>query len=228
MRATPVFLHKVVSLFAFLFLFSTQAPEQHDQVPPRITGPVEETRLTVLMGNVHEMARPTFDRGLAPPSLSMQRMLLVLQRSPQQENALRKLLDEQQDKFSSNYHRWLTPEQFGQQFGASDQDIQIILFWLQSHGFQIAKVARGRTVIEFSGTAAQVQEAFHTEIHKYIVNGEEHWANSKDPQIPAALTPVVAGVATLHNFPKKPQIKIAEERIAANLEPGPPPQVTFQ
>ncbi|PYT65197.1 MAG: hypothetical protein DMG39_29890 [Acidobacteria bacterium] len=59
------------------------------------------------------------------------------------------------------------------------------------------------------------------------MNGEEHWANAKDPQIPAALTPVVAGVATLHNFPKKPQIRIADERIAARLEPGRSPQVTF-
>jgi subtilase family serine protease len=129
-------------------------------------------------------------------------MLLVLKRSPELEASLVALLDEQQDKSSPNYHAWLTPEQFGQQFGPADADLQAITSWLQLQGFQIAKVSNGRTVIEFSGTAAQVQNAFHTEIHKYSVNGADHWANASDPQIPTALLPAVAGVLTLHNFPR--------------------------
>ena len=64
-------------------------------------------------------------------------MLLVLKRSPEQQAALEKLLAEQQDKSSPNYHKWLSPDEFGQQFGASDQDIQKITSWLQSHGFQV-------------------------------------------------------------------------------------------
>jgi subtilase family serine protease len=133
----------------------------------------------------------------------MQRMLLVLKRSPPQEAALRKLLDDQQDKSSPNYHKWLTPAEFGKQFGPTDTDIQTITSWLQSHGFEVG-TTKGRTVLEFSGSASQVQEAFHTTIHKYIVNEEQHWANSTDPSIPSALTPAVAGVSSLNNFPTKP------------------------
>jgi hypothetical protein len=133
----------------------------------------------------------------------MERMLLVLKRSPEQEMALDALLDQQQDSSSATYHQWLTPDQFGQQFGPSDQDVQAITDWLRSHGFQVARVSRGRTSIEFSGTASQVQEAFHTAIRRYSVNGEDHWANSSDPQIPSALTSVVAGINTLHNFPRE-------------------------
>ncbi|MGA2261470.1 MAG: S53 family peptidase, partial [Acidobacteriota bacterium] len=180
------------------------AAAQARPVPSRITQAVDETRLSSLRGNTHPLARAEFARGAAPPSLSMERMLLVLKRSPEQETALQKLLDEQQDMSSPNYHNWLTPEQFGLQFGASDADIQTITFWLQSHGFRVAQVSRGRTVIEFSGTAAQVQEAFHTAINRYVVNGKEHWANANDPQIPTALTPVVQGPVSLHNFPRKP------------------------
>ena len=121
---------------------------------------------------------------------------------------MQQLLAQQQDPTSANYHQWLTPQQFGQQFGPADQDIQTITSWLQSHGFQVTRISNGRTVIEFSGTAAQVQEALHTTIHQYAVPGpnglENHWANSSDPQIPAALTPVVAGVRSLHNFPATP------------------------
>ncbi|MGO8795470.1 MAG: Ig-like domain repeat protein [Candidatus Sulfotelmatobacter sp.] len=139
---------------------------------------------------------------MAPASLPMQRMLLVLKRSPQQESALRKLLDDQQDKSSSSYHQWLTPADFGKQFGPTDADLVTITGWLQSHGFQVGQT-KGRTVLEFSGNAGQVQQAFHTTIHKYIVHGEEHWANASDPSIPTALTAAVAGVASLNNFPKK-------------------------
>src|SRR5271165_347252 len=170
-----------------------------------ITHAVDESQLTTLKGNTHPLARPEFDLGTAPASLPMQRMLLVLKRSPEQETALRKLLDDQQDKHSPNYHKWLTPDQFGKQFGPTDTDMETITAWLQAHGFEVGST-KGRTVLEFSGSASQLQEAFHTTIHKYVVNGEQHWANVRDPMIPTALTPAVAGVLTLHNFIKKPAI----------------------
>jgi len=169
---------------------------------PLITQTVDESRLTTLTGNTHPLARPENDLGTAPASLPMARMLLVLKRSVEQETALRKLLDDQQDKASPNYHQWLTPEQYGQQFGPTDTDLQTITAWLQSHGFEVGST-KGRTVLEFSGTAGQVQEAFHTTIHKYLVKGEQHWANASDPQIPTALTPAVAGIDSLHNFPRR-------------------------
>ena len=169
---------------------------------PLVTQAVDESQRTVLKGNTHPLARPQFDLGTAPATLPMQRMLLVLKRSDAQEAALLKLLDDQQDKRSPNYHKWMTPEQFGAQFGPTDTDMQTITSWLQSHGFQVGST-KGRTVLEFSGSASQVQEAFHTTIHRYIVNGEQHWANASDPSIPAALAPAVAGIASMNNFPRK-------------------------
>ena len=181
---------------------STGAPH------PLITQPVDEAQLTTLKGNTHPLARPEFDLGTAPASLPMERMLLVLKRSPEQEAALDKMLDDQQDKASPNYHQWLTPEQFGKQFGPADSDMQTITSWLQSHGFQVGS-SKGRTVLEFSGSASQVEEAFHTAIHKYVVNGEQHWANASDPMIPAALDQAVAGVSSLNNFPRHPMSVVA-------------------
>lgn len=173
------------------------------RIPSRITQAIDEANVTTLRGNTHPLAQARFDQGAAPDSMPMQRMLLVLKRSQAQESALDALLDQQQDSTSPNYHHWLTPEQFGQQFGPSDQDIQTITNWLQSRGFSVAGVSNGRTVIEFSGTAGQVRQAFRTEIHRYAVNGQNHWANAADPQIPAALAPVVAGINTLYNFPRR-------------------------
>jgi len=193
---------------------------------PLIVQAVDESDLTTLKGNTHPLARPEFDLGTAPATLPMERMLLVLRRSPEQQAALKKLLDDQQDKHSPNYHKWLTPEQFGKQFGPTDSDLETITGWLQSHGFRVGST-KGRTVLEFSGSASQVQEAFHTTIHKYIVRDEQHWANANNPQIPTALTPAVVGVLTLHNFIKKPALHFSGERVAAKVVPGKKPQVTF-
>jgi subtilase family serine protease len=188
---------------------------QRGGISTRIKQPLDEARRTVLKGNTHSSVRPLFDLGTASADLPMERMLLVLKRSPEQEAVLRQLLGDQQTRTSPNYHQWLTPEQFGSQFGPSDSDLQTVTSWLQSHGFQVVNRSRGRTVVEFSGSAGQVKEAFHTEIHKYAVNEEERWANSTDPEIPSALAPVVFGITSLHNFGRKPL-----HRVAAGLQPA--------
>lgn len=215
--------------FFCVLLIALPAWSQSGNAPirPLITQPVNITQTTVLKGNVHPLAQARFDHGAAPDSLPMNRMLLVLRRSSEQETALAKLLDDQQDKTSPTYHKWLTPEQFGQQFGPSDQDIQTITNWLQSYGFQVNSISKGRSVIEFSGTAGQVSQAFRTSIHSYVVNGQQHWANATNPSIPTALVPAVAGVFTMHNFLKKPQVRIFPQRIQAKYVPGKQPQTTF-
>ncbi len=208
---------RVVLLVIAFAIVSGLAAAQQGGVPVRITQTIDETMLTVLKGNTHPHARQDTDRGAAPANLQLNRMLMVLRRSPQQESALKALLDQQQQKSSRSYHAWLMPETLGKQFGPAGQDIDTITSWLSSHGFQVSRVAKSGSFIEFSGDARQVKEAFHTELHKYEENGGEHWANSADPQIPAALAPVVAGIASLHNFGRKPMYR----KIAVtSQEPG--------
>jgi hypothetical protein len=199
-RNRPALPGLCIILVCVLFC-AIQTGAQLPTATPRITQPVDDSNLVVLRGNTHPLALPQYDQGAAPASLPMHRMLLVLQRSPQQEAALDQLLEQQQDNSSANYHHWLTPQQFGATFGPAAADIQTITAWLQSRGFQVTRVARGGILIEFSGTAGQVQDAFHTSIHEYMVNSQQQYANSSDPQIPAALVPVVAGVRSLNNFP---------------------------
>ena len=174
----------------------------------RITTAVDERVSTTLHGNVHPLARAEYDQGRVDDSLPLEHIILVLQRSPEQEKALTTRIDQMHNRRSPYYHQWLRAEDVGECYGVTDFDIAVVTEWLQSHGFKIDTVPAGKMLIIFSGTAGQVREAFHTEIHNLNVRGEQHIANMSEPQIPAALEPVVAGFRSLHNFFPKPLVHV--------------------
>ena len=95
-------------------------------VPARITQAIDETQVVRLKGNVHPLARAEFDQGPVSDAAPMKRMMLLLRRSPEQQAALSKFMDEQLSKDSPNFHKWLTPQEFGKQYGPSDADVQAI------------------------------------------------------------------------------------------------------
>ena len=181
---------------------------QSAQTAPGRIGAIDESSLTVLRGNRHPLATAANDRGEVASDLPMERMLLVLRPQPAAESALRQFLVRQQDKSSPDFHAWLSPEQFADRFGLAKSDIEKLKGWLEFHGFRVGRIARGGVTIEFSGTAGEIKEAFHTAIHAYAANGAMHYANASDPQIPTALVSAVAGVATLHNFQKRSPIRV--------------------
>jgi subtilase family serine protease len=195
------------SVFFFLtlcfLLFVTCASTWAVQ-PDRIVGTIDASQTVVLKGTVSPKAQPQYDRGPVQPSMKLPFITLLIQPSAEQQSALKQLLAEQQDPSSPNYHKWLTPEQFGQRFGLSNADLAKITHWLRSQGFSVAQIARGHDWVAFSGTVAQIQRAFHTELHSYNVDGEERFANATDPSIPKALEGIVAGFHGLNNFPLVP------------------------
>jgi hypothetical protein len=180
---------------------------QNPAVAARITTNVDESSLTALRGNVPLLARAQYDQGEASPSTELTHMRLVLARSGEQQAALDKYLAELQDKSSPNYHKWLTPAQFGKLYGPADSDVAVLVGWLESHGLKVETVSIGRTSIAFNGTVSQVEEAFHTSIHSFLANGTQFYSNITDPMIPTALVPVVKGVAHLNTIQPRPQFQ---------------------
>lgn len=168
---------------------------------------MNESDLVQLSGNTHRLALPKYDQGVVSDSLPMEHMYVLLRRSPEQEQALQQLAADLQNSHSASYHKWLTADELGAKFGPSQADVDSVVSWLKSHGLQVNLVHESRMTIDVSGTAAQVGDAFHTEIHKYSVKGEQHIANATDPKIPSALAPVVAGVVSLNDFLPKPLLK---------------------
>lgn len=162
---------------------------------------IDENDRVALHGNVHPLACAENDVGPTDPSLPMERMILTMRRSPAKQAILDQFIAKQHDRSSMHYHRWLTPEEFGKKFGALSDDIDTVTGWLTSHGFTVNGVGKGRTSIEFSGKAYHVERAFHVKMRDYKVNGHVRHGNAQDPTFPRALSDLVAGVVSLHNFP---------------------------
>jgi len=170
----------------------------------RIVDKIDESQLTTLHGNTHPAAIAKNDLGRVNADLPMTDLVMVLSRSAEQQAAFEKFVADLYDANSPVFHQWLTPEQVGARFGPSDADIATVSSWLAGRGFTVNEVTKDHMSIRFSGTASLVEGAFHTEIHNLNVNGAAHIGNMSDPQIPTALTPVVTGIKSLHNFFPKP------------------------
>lgn len=190
----------IIGVVLFSSILSAQNPEN----TPRIVGPIDEQSLVVLQGNVSAAARAEFDRGEAPASAKLSHVRLILSRSSAQQAALDKYDANLLDKSSPNYHKWLTPEQFGKLYGPADEDITVIDAWLEAHGLQVDPQEPGRTNVSFSGSVDQIEVLLHTSIHSFEVNGEQFYSNVINPSIPAALASVISGVAHLNTMRPKP------------------------
>ncbi len=174
-----------------------------------ITRQIDEKQRTTLHGNVSALAQPRFDQGTVADSLAASRVILMLSRPVEREFALQKYLADVHNQDSANYHHWLTPQTFGEQFGLAGTDIQAVTTWLGSKGFRVARISQSKQFIEFSGTAGQLRDAFQADIHQYNVNGETHLANSRELSIPSALAQVVRGLAPLNNFKVSHYVHVA-------------------
>lgn len=184
--------------------------------PDRIQGPLTGGPKIALKGSVHGLAKPENDLGRADGSRSMEGVTLAFHPSATQQKDLDNFLAELGDPSSPNYHKYLTPKQFGQRFGMSANDLNKVTAWLQSEGFTNIKVANSRNEISFDGTVAQVESTFSVEMHHYLVDGVVHLANAGEPSVPSALSGAVVNVSGLHTFAPKPRLK-AEPRFTSYL-----------
>lgn len=174
---------------------------------PRIAAEIDNSQRVTIAGSRPPKASAEFDTGRVPADTKLQSVSMVFNRSAAQEADLQALIAAQQDPNSPQYHKWLTPEDFGARFGMTDADISKAAFWLQQQGFTIDGSSRSRTRLSFSGTVQQVEAAFSTEIHYYSMDGEKHFAPASDVSVPAALAPVVRTIDNLSSFRPKPRVK---------------------
>ena len=193
--------HRLVpsTIQAFIVCAATVGLAQ-GATPDRLKAAVDTHQIARISSRVHPLAQQLFDQGRVAPAFRLDSMILMVKPSSAQQADLNKLLADQQNPSSPQFHKWLTPEQFGERFGLSTSDHSKVVAWLHSAGFQIHESGRARNWVAFGGTAEQVERTLHTQIHRYRVNGATHYANADAPAVPAAIADAVAGFVGLDDF----------------------------
>ncbi len=185
--------------------------------PSLITSAPNGSRLYTLAGNTRPEVQSGADLGAVADDTPLEHMLLQLTRSTSSEQALAEQIALLHNPNSPDFHKWMTAAEFGQAYGASRDDRAALTAWLESSGFTVNSVAPGGMTIDFSGTAAAVRSAFHTEIHYIQVNGVRHLANVTDPQIPEAFAAAVKGVVSMHDFTPRPMKQSSRKQSQAKF-----------
>lgn len=181
---------------------------------------IRESDRVVLSRSVPEVISPQLEIGPVESDLPMERMILSLKLRPGGREALERFLRDQHDPASLSYGQAVTPEDFGRRFGMSDEDLDAVTGWLGQHGFVVENVARSRTWINFSGTAAQVEEAFQVPMREYLIDGQPHRANASAVSIPRGLATLVNGPVSLNDFHSRPMIFRAPRTLGAQADDG--------
>jgi len=194
---------KLIGLFALAIVTALSGWAQ-SAAPQRVTQRIDESQLKTIPGHVRPFLQAGVDHGPVDGGERIGVIMLMFARTPEQQQDLDALVDELHNVRSPNYHKWLTPEQFGERFEPADEDVLAVKAWLESKGLRVLDVVPSRTHIAFTGTVGQLQDAFHVQIHHITLNGESHEATIDEPQVPAALAPVIGGLHKLDNFSPKP------------------------
>jgi len=106
------------------------------------------------------------------------------------------------------YRKWLTPEQYGEKFGASPQDVQAVVAYAKSQGFTVTKVWPNNSFVAADATVSQTEAAFNTRIAGFnrpaylVAQGEPatFFAPSATPSVPASIASKISFIGGLSNI----------------------------
>jgi hypothetical protein len=167
--------------------------------------------------------RPSVVAGLPAVGafLSTSNLDLVISLPLRNKPALTNLLRQINDPASPNFHHYLTPAEFADRFGPTEQDYQALKQFASDHGLRVTGTHPNRTLLDVKGSVATIQSAFHVKLrfYKHPSEGRNFYAPDTDPSIDAAVS--VLGVKGLDNYLlPRPNFK------KSPLIPGQPPRLS--
>ena len=118
------------------------------------------------------------------------------------------LVEQQKQKGSPNYRRWITQDQFNADYGPTQQEVNSVENFLSAHNLTVLSVAENNMYIKVEGTAAAIEQAFHVQIHGYNLNGAAYRSNTGDPSIGDASGAHVAAITGLDDYGFQPNVKL--------------------
>ncbi|RXH55970.1 putative periplasmic aspartyl protease [Granulicella sibirica] len=153
---------------------------------------------------------------------------VLLSRSPESQAAFTKMLADQQDPQSANYHHWLTPQQVGELYGPTQHDVDAVTSWLSGQGMAVSDVTPSRIFVHVSAPASVVGNAFGTSFRYFAINGVRRFSTVSDPAIPAAFAAVIGSISGLSETSLRPMSRMQSMPMpGASNEAGSGPSPEF-
>jgi subtilase family serine protease len=171
---------------------------------------------TILEGNHPDEAADIVGATAASPSrpLAMRLTMAIHNRDD-----LARLLADQQNPASPEYHRWLTPDAFTSRFGPTAADLARVTQWLKKKGFTVNSADASTREVSFIGTVAQAQNVFGVKIA--ATTDGRLYSNLGDPAVPADLAPIVESIHGLDNLlHSKPLVRHASKPASSASSPA--------
>lgn len=131
--------------------------------------------------------------------------------------ALTNLLEQINDPASANYHKYLTPAQFTEQFGPTEQDYQAVVNFAQQHGLQVTATHGNRMLVDVRGVSTDIEKAFQVNFQTYQHPSEarQFFATTVEPTVPIGLP--VLDISGLNNFSRpKPHLLLKPINTGTN------------
>ncbi len=95
------------------------------------------------------------------------RLRLVLGLPLRHQAELDNLLGELHDSASTNYHQWLKPAEFMQQFGPTEADYQKVIRFAQASGLKVTGLVSNRMLVDVEAPVANIEQAFQVVLRRY-------------------------------------------------------------
>lgn len=161
------------------------------------------------MSQLHKEVPDVVGRSLKLGHSNPNRTLHVSVSLPYRDAAgMQAFVDSVSNPRSPYYRQFITPEEVGQRFGLSDDQVKGVVEYLRSQGFKINLVGKNHLSILADCTVAQAESAFGTTIDEYQTQdphepgNQRYFSFSSGLQVPSAIAPYVLDVSGLESFTK--------------------------
>jgi hypothetical protein len=131
---------------------------------------------------------------------SAERLNFIIGLPLRNQDVLTNLLEQLYDPANSRFHHYLTPAQFAQEFGPSEQDYQSVIEFAKANGLTVTRTHTNRTLVDINASVADVERVFHVTMRTYQhpTEGRTFFAPDQDPSIDLAI-PIVS-IQGLDNY----------------------------
>jgi uncharacterized repeat protein (TIGR01451 family) len=180
------------------------------------SGVAAETGFKTLAGHVPAVVSQLQPKGLLSADTNLD---LAIGLPLRNRDVLTNLLRQIYDPSSTNYHRYLSPDEFTAQFGPTEQDYQSVVDFARSNGLAVTRTYSNRMVLDVRGKSGDVQNAFHVtlRVYRHPTQARDFYAPDTEPSVPSALPVQDIGGLDSYRQPH-PQYQFKKSGASSNVQ----------